>query len=111
MLLVAQDLRGIENSHMAGEELRNRIRAFLQQKLDETRAQDPTLIGAQVHLAEIQKEFPELPPEEADELSLGILEVLQQHFVIVEGPHYPSRVNWIVWFTDEEGYRRLQGLS
>jgi hypothetical protein len=111
VLLVAQDLRGIENSRMDSEELRNRIRAFLQQKLDETRAQDPAHIGAQVHLAEIEKEFPELPPEEADDLTLDVLEVLQQHFVIVDGPHYPSRVNWIVWFTDEEGERRLQSLS
>jgi hypothetical protein len=111
VLLVAQDLRGIENSRMDSEELRNRIRAFLQQKLDETRAQDPAHIGAQVHLAEIEKEFPVLPPEEADDLTLDVLEVLQQHFVIVDGPHYPSRVNWIVWFTDEEGERRLQSLS
>jgi hypothetical protein len=111
MLLVARTLRGIENSRMDGEKLRNRIKAFLQQKLDGTRAQDPTLIGAQVHLAEIEKEFPELPPEQTDDLASHVLEVLQQHFVTVEGPHYPSRVNWIVWFTDEEGDRRLQGLS
>jgi len=96
---------------MVGEELRNWIRAFLQQKLDETRAQNPAHIGTQVHLAEIQKEFPELPPEEADDLAIDVLEVLQQHFVIVDSPHYPSRVSWIVWFTDEEGERRLQGLS
>jgi hypothetical protein len=111
MLLVAQDLRGIENSCMDGEELRNRIKSFLQQKLDGTRAQDPDHIGAHLHLVEIEEQFPELPPEKAEDLTLDVLEVLQEHFVIVEGPHYPSRVNWIVWFTDEEGYRRLQGLS
>ena len=99
---------------MVDEELRNQIKAFLQQKLDEARADDPERpsrpLSAQLQLTQIKGRFPQLTDDEyATRLTLG---VLRQHFVIVEGPdHRKSRFNWILWFTDEESARRLRDLS
>ena len=91
---------------MDDEELRNQIKAFLQQKLDEARVDDPESpsrpLSAQLQLTMIL-EFVEL--KDAEYATRLTLEVLEQHFVIVEGPARLSRFNWILMFTDEEGDR------
>jgi|SRR5215211_5823567 len=95
---------------MDDEELRNQIKAFLQQKLDEARVDDPESpsrpLSAQLQLTMIL-EFVEL--KDAEYATRLTLEVLEQHFVIVEGPTRLSRFNWILMFTDEEGDRWRRG--
>ncbi len=96
---------------MDDEELRNQVKAFLQQKLDQARADDPESpsrpLSAQLQLTMILGEFVEL--KDAEYATRLTLEVLEQHFVIVEGPTRVSRFNWILMFTDEGGERWRRG--
>jgi hypothetical protein len=96
---------------MDDEELRNQVKAFLQQKLDQARADDPESprrpLSAQLQLTMILGEFVEL--KDAEYATRLTLEVLEQHFVIVEGPTRVSTFNWILMFTDEGGERWRRG--
>jgi hypothetical protein len=90
---------------------RARMHAIFVQALDEERRRTPSRDIAHVQTAGIMHEFPRLSPEEVAELTLEEF-VANWHVVPGQDPYTtPQQTNWIIWFTDEAGARRLRELQ
>jgi hypothetical protein len=77
--------------------------------LEEERTGTPSRDTTHIQTAGITPGFPNLTHEEVAELAL---EELATNWYKVPGQEpytTPGQSNWIIWFTDDIGYRRLQG--
>jgi hypothetical protein len=89
-------------------EERARMHEIFEQALEEERKLTPTRDETRVQTVAIENEFPRLTHDEVAELAL---EEYASNWYEVPGlapMTTPRETNWIIWFTDAAGYRRLQ---